>query len=192
MALKFTELKIKKRGKQHKIAAKWVSTEVGANGTWTPTWTKESNQFLSADLNNCIERIIPHILFGAEYISDEINLDDKLDYKKWFNEHQYLDDERFTGVEVTKIQFIGNEVLDAVKIWGHKITQRTEKPFKAPLETPVLSLQRGGDYQYPLVTLLDEHMDNLLGALDEWLEKGKTLSKAEQQSLFEQVEAEQD
>lgn len=190
MALKFTELKIKKRGKQHKIAAKWVSTEVGANGTWTPTWTKESNQFLSADLNNCIERCIPHIMFGGEYISEEISLDGKLDYAKWFNKHEYQDDERFTGVEVTKIQFIGNEALDSVKIWGHKITQRTEKPFKTPLETPVLSLMRGGDHQYPLVTLLDEHMNNLLLALDDWLERGITLNKAQQQSLFEQVEAE--
>lgn len=190
MALKFTEIQIKKRGKNHKIIAKWASTEVGQNGTWSPKWTKESNQFLSADLNNCIERVIPHLMWGGEYISEEINLDGELNYNKWFNEHQYQDDDRFNGVVVTKIQFIGNEALDAVKIWGHKVTERTEKPFKAPLETPVLSLMRGGDYQYPLVVLLDEHMNNLLLALDEWLEKGKTLSKAEQASLFEQVEAE--
>lgn len=188
--LKFNEIVVKKRGKNHTVKVKYSTTEVGKNGTWSPKWTKESNQFLSADLNNCIERIIPHILFGAEYISDEIQLDGDMNYNKWFNEHEYLDDDRFTGVEVTKIQFIGNEVLDSVKIWGHKITQRTEKPFKAPLETPVISLTRGTDHQYPLVVLLDEHMNNLLLALDNWLERGETLSKAEQQSLFEQVEAE--
>lgn len=187
---KFNQLTVKKRGKSHRVIVSFNSTEVGEHGTWDPKWTKDSNQYLSADLDNCISRLIPHILFGAEYISEEINLDGELNYNKWFNEHDYLDDERFNGVEVTKIQFFGKDAIDSVKIWGYKMTQRTEKPFKAPLETPVIHLTKIGENYYKLVTLLDEHISNLVAALDAWLVKGATLSKAEQQSLFEQVEAE--
>lgn len=186
---KFDVLKISKRGKQHKISVRYNATEVGEHGTWSPKWTKESNQFLSADLDNCIQKVIPHILFAAEYISEELSLDGELNYGKWFNEHQYLDDKRFTGVEITKIQFYGKEALDSVKFWGHKTTQRTDKPFKSPLETPVIQLNKNSENYYPLVVILEQQMDDLQLALEEWLNKGKTLTKAQQASLFEQVDA---
>jgi hypothetical protein len=184
----FVELKVKKRGKNHRVTAKFITTETGKHGLWTPTWTKESNQFLSKDLDNCISKMIPHILFGGEYISEEISLDAELNYPKWFEEHLYLDDQRFTGVEITKIQFYGKDAVDSIKIWGYKETQRTEKAFKAPLETPVIHLSKEVAGYYPLVTILDEQVTNLIAALDGWLTKGETLSKSEQASLFEQYE----
>lgn len=61
---KFDLIEIKKRGKNHKIRVTFNAAEVGEHGTWDPKWIKETNQFLSSDLSNCIERLSLNFING--------------------------------------------------------------------------------------------------------------------------------
>ena len=125
------------------------------------------------------EKLSPHLLYASELCNTEIILDETIDERKWFNEGKFLDEERFQGLEVTTAEFItGKEgILEGVKLWGHRTTQLTEKPFKAPLETPVISLARGMDNGYKLVVVFDEQIQDVLDGLVRWHEHGETLSK---------------
>lgn len=146
--------------------------------------TKKSDQPMNRELASAWERLGPHLMYGSEMCDTTILLDESIDERKWFNEAKFLDEERFQGVECTRVEFVtGAEgVLEGVKLYGHRTTQLTEKPFKAPLETPVLSLARGLTNGYKLVVVLDEHIQDVLDGLVRWHEHGETLSKIQMEA----------
>lgn len=183
--MKYSRIQLTHKKKKTLVKVFYSQTEVTMAGdNHENEYTKKTDQFMSKALQHCVDVMKPHIMFGGEYAGDKINLNAELDYPKWFSSHEWEDDERFHGVEITEIQFIGNDVLDSVKLKGYRTTQKTEKEFKAPLETGVINLDRSSEYAYALVTLLDEHANNLLIELDEYV-KGKTLTTSEQASLFD-------
>lgn len=149
--------------------------------------TKKTDQYMSKSLQHCVDVFKPHLLFASELAGDKINLNKELDYVKWFKDSNWEQDERFVGVEITEIQFIGNDALDSVKIKGYRTTQKTDKPFKVKIETPVVNLAREVDNAYAMVVILDDQSNSLLIELDEFV-KGKTLSRDEQLSLIDQLE----
>lgn len=192
MAQKFRSLDIKKKGKKHLIKVTYNKDEVSKEGNvWGAEYSKKTDQYLSQQLNDNISALVPHLLWTTELISEELNLDGSLDYPKWFKENKYLDDARFENVELSKIQFIGKEQLDAVKLFGFKKTTKVGKGFKVKIETPVINLDRTKEDAYALVTILEAQLSDLEYSLEKYLEDGHTLSKLQQQSLFEQLEAQE-
>lgn len=145
---------------------------------------KTSDQPMSRLLSDGFDKLCGHLMFASELIDHSIKLDSTLDGEKWFNELKHHEDERFNGVVVTGVDFIGNDdVIDSVKLYGYRETQLTEKPFKVKIETPVINLDRTAENAYPLTSLLDDHINDLHTSILAWRDKGETLTLA-QQSMF--------
>lgn len=190
MGQKFRQLDIQKKGKKHKIKVSFNKDEVSKEGNvWSAKYSKETDQYLSQQLSDNINALVPHLLWTTELISEDLKLDGDLDYKKYFKDNEYLDDPRFDNVELTKIQFIGKEQLDAIKLFGFKKTTKVSKGFKVKIETPVINLDRTKEDAYALVTILEAQLSDLEYSLEKYLEDGHTLTKAQQLSLMEQLEA---
>jgi hypothetical protein len=189
---KFKQLDIQKKGKKHIIKVTYNKDEVSKEGdVWGTEYSKKTNQYLSQKLSDNISALVPHLLWTTELISEELAVSGGLDYQAWFKENKYLDDSRFDNVELTKIQFIGKEQLDGVKLFGFKKTTKVGKGFKVKIETPVINLDRTKDGAYALVAIMEAQLSDLDFSLEKYLEEGETLSKAQQATLFEQLEAQE-
>lgn len=143
--------------------------------------SKNTDQPITKDLSDCRMRMEAHLMFASELVDNTINLDENLDYEKYFKEFAHQKDDRFNGVEVTKIEFVANKegALSGVKIFGKKITQYTDKPFANDIKTPVINLNKESDNYYKLVTILDEQVHDLIKAIDDYLERGKMLKDSQ-------------
>jgi len=182
--LKFKKITITTKRKRQFVKVIFFKDEVGIEGqVFSAKLTKETNQMLSKSLGTAISGLIPHLLYSTNLTDSSIKLDANMDYPKWFREGHYADDKRFDNMAVTSIEFIGKEGLDAVKIFGYKETEWTDKPFKVKLETPVINLDRVPENHYALVAILDEQIDDIIKGIEDFLEKGDTLSKAQQAEL---------
>lgn len=146
---------------------------------WTDQWSRKSDQLMSRELSDAVDALKPHLMFASELIDESIKLDENMDYEKWFSEGHYNDDERFSNLTITGVQFFGTEALDAVKIFGYRETEKTDKPFKVKIETPVINLDRVKENRYALVVILDEQIDTLQQKIEGWLEKGETATQGE-------------
>lgn len=183
--MKYSKIQLNHKKKKTLVKVFYNQKEVSKEGNSTDNkYTRETDQFMSRKLSDAVGVFKPHLMFASELAGTSIDLDEKLDYPKWFSEGEWEDDTRFQGVEITEIQFIGNDTLDSVKIKGYRTTQLNDKPFKVKIETPVVNLDRVAENHYALVSLLDEHSDTLIHEIDNF-QAGVTLSKTEQQSLFE-------
>lgn len=145
-------------------------------------WSKSSNQPLNKELSDCIEKMIPHLLFSSEFIDNSINLDKDMDYEKWFNEFEWQkeglqQDVRFDNVDVDKIEFVENKdgFLSGINIHGHKVAVKRSKPFKNTFKSGVIRLNKEEDSYYPLVVLLEAQVQDMILAIDKWLAKGREL-----------------
>lgn len=190
--LKFSQLEVKRKRKgKVLIKVTYNEDEVSRfENVWDTKKTKESNQYASVSLNKAIDNMIVHLMYGSELISPEIKLNKDLDYPLWFKDQHFKDDERFSFIEITKVQFFGNEKADSIKIFGYRETQLTDKAFKVNIETPVINLDKSSENYYKLVTILSDQVDDLQTELEHWSSKGDTLTKEQQLSFFEQVKAE--
>lgn len=145
-------------------------------------WSKSSNQPLNKELSDCIERMIPHLLFSSEFIDNSINLNKDMDYEKWFKEFEWQkeglqQDVRFDNVDIDQIEFIENKEggLSGIKIKGHKVAVNRAKPFKNTFSSGVINLNKTDDLYYPLIVLLDEQVQEMIEAIDKWLARGREL-----------------
>jgi len=187
---KFKSIDVKKKGAKHTIKVVYNKDEVSKDrDVWNAEYSKKTNQYLSVALQASLDGLIPHLLWSTELISDELVLDGELNYPKYFREHEFRKDERFDGVEISKIVFFGKEKLDAVKLYGFKRTTKVSRGFNVKIETPQINLDRESQ-DYALLTILDEQMHDLMVELEAYVEELSSLNKAQQASLFEQVEAE--
>lgn len=150
--------------------------------TYDVEYSKSSNQPLNKELSDCIERMIPHLLFSSEFIDNSINLDKDMDYDKWFKEFEWQkeglqQDVRFDNVDIDKIVFVedkdGN--LSGVEIFGHKVAVNRSKPKKNTFSTGVIRLDKSEDVYYALVVILESQVQDMILAIDKWLAKGKEL-----------------
>lgn len=146
---------------------------------WNDRMTRESDQLMSRELSDAIDILKPHLMWGTKLIDESINLDENMDYEKWFNDGHYRDDDRFDDIEITQVKFIGTQALDAVKLYGYKLVQWNDRPFKVKLETPVINLDRVKENHYTLVALLDSQIDTLQDKIEGWLERGETATQGE-------------
>lgn len=149
-------------------------------------WSKSSNQPLNKELSDCIERMIPHLLFSSEFIDNSINLNKDMDYEKWFAEFEWQkeglqQDGRFDNVDIDKIEFVENKdgFLSGINIFGHKVAVNRPKPIKNPFKSGIIRLNKEDDNYYPLVSILDVQVQDMILAIDKWLAKGKELKKGQ-------------
>lgn len=186
---KFQKLTLIRKRKKTLIKVVYNQSEANSQGNnFDVKWVKESNQYLSKELDDAITRLTPHLLFASELIDESIKLNRDMDYETWFKDFHFQDDARFDNVVITEIEFIGTEALDAVKLKGYKGTSKTDKEFKVKIETPVINLDRVKENRYALTSILDEQIDDVQLKLTGWLERGETLTQAQQMTMFESQE----
>ena len=179
------EVTVKSKKQFMKVAFSKVETN-REKQMFNTEWSKKSDQPLTKDLSNAIDKLIPHLMFGTTLADESIDLDENMDYQKWFDGHHYNDDSRFDGVVVNKVAFFGNNNVESVKLYGFKLIEEFGKPFKVKIETPVIALDRHADNRYPLVVELEAVANDIQVLTKEWLEKGATLSKAEVEAKKEE------
>lgn len=163
--------------KRKKAYCKLGFNQIEATGKgmehFNAVYTKISDQPISKAIDDCKMRLEAHLMFASELVDNTINLDENIDYEKYFEEFQHQKDARFNGVDVTKIEFIPNKEgeLHGVKIYGKKVTQHTDKPYTNKISTPVIQLNKETDNYYKLVVILDSQIHDLIKAIDEHQEK---------------------
>lgn len=143
--------------------------------------TKKTDQPITKELSDVRMRMEAHLMFASELVDNAINLDENMDYDKYFLNHEHQNDNRFDGVEVTSIEFVANKAGDlaGVKITGKKITQCTDKPFANVIKTPVINLNKESDNYYRLVTILDAQVHDLILAIDNFIARGLALKNSQ-------------
>lgn len=167
--IKSLNLVIKK--KSQRLIVNFTQTRVGPNRQlWNDQNRKNSDQRLSRALENIFEQLQPHLLYATELAGPEIKLGKEIDERKFFDEFEFKEIPLFQGLQITSIEFIGNESIDSVKLKGYRETQLTNKPFKVPLQTGVINLDRAADNHYPLVHILIEQIDDLETCVQNWLQ----------------------
>lgn len=144
------------------------------NDVWNTEQSKKSDQRLSRALDNLFITLQPHLLYASELHGIDIKLDEELDVKRWFNDFEFENEDAFQGLQVTSVEFIGNGNIDGVKLKGYRTTQLTDKPFKVPLETGVISFDRANENRYKLLFILIPQIEELEQATLAWLERGDT------------------
>ena len=183
--LNYKQIEVTAKGKKQFMKVAFSKVETNREKQMFNTeWSKKSDQPLTKDLSNAIDKLIPHLMFGTTLADSSINLDENMDYPKWFAEHHYNDDERFDGVVVNKVAFYGNNNVESVKLYGYKLIEEFGKPFKVKIETPVIALDRHAENKFPLVVNLEEMCNDIQVLAKAWME-GATLSKAEVEALKE-------
>lgn len=181
--LKYTVIEfVTKRKKDYcKLGFNQIETTGKGLEHFNALYTKISDQPISKSIDDCKMRLECHLMFASELIDGSIDLDENMDYEKYFAEFSHQDDERFNGVEVTKVEFIPNKEgeLHGVKIYGKKVTQHTDKPYTNKISTPVIQLNKESDNYYKLVVILDEQVHELLKAIDEYQDKAQLRKDAQ-------------
>ena len=185
--VKYKSLKLERKKGQVYCEVVFPDNEVSkTQEVYDVKFTKRSNQPLNKELSDCIERMIPHLLFSSEFIDNSINLDKDMDYQKWFREFEWQkeglqQDVRFDNVDVDKIVFVENKdgELSGVEIFGHKVAVNRAKPKKNTFSSGIINLNKEDDMYYPLVSILDEQVQDMILAIDKWLQRGRELKASQ-------------
>ena len=186
---KIKSFEVKRKGKKQTVTAKYSGQEFNE-----PTKefvnvevTKKSNQYISKALSDAIDVLVPHLLWLTDLVQDGLTFKDATEYEKWFSEHQFKDKKEFENVFIDKVVFYGEEQIDAVKIYGHKLATRYTEGFKVKLETPQVAFEnQKGSEEYPLLQILAGHIDDVETLINKYLFEGETLTRAEQLTMFEE------
>lgn len=184
---KIKSFEVKRKGSKQIVTAKYTGKEFNE-----PTQefvnvevTKKSSQYVSTKLSDAIDVLIPHLLLLTDLVKDGMSFKDATEYEKWFSEHQFKDRAEFENVFIDKVMFYGEEQVDSIKIYGHKLATRYTEGFKVKLETPQVAFEdTKGDEEYPLLSVLAGHIDDVEALIGKYLFEGDTLSKKEQLTLF--------
>lgn len=183
MPLKYNSVEFThKRGKDFcKVSFNQIETTGNALEHYPAEYTKKSTQPINKLMSDTKFRLEAHLMFASELIDGSIDLDENLDYEKYFETQAHQKDDRFNGVEVTKVEFIANKEgeLASVKITGKKVTQLTDKPFANTIKTPVIQLNKDSDNYYKLVTILDGQISDLIKSLDDYCEKARVMANSQ-------------
>ena len=175
MALKIQKLKITNKRNSQYLQVTYKQDEVTKDlQKFDAKYVKTSNQPMTSQLINAIDTLLPHLLFASEKIDGTLKLNGELDYEKWFNDHDFKDDERFENCYVTGIELTGNESYEGIKILGYWETQNTAKPVKNNFFTGVIALDKMAENRYALSSLLCDHVDDLMTLVEAWLIKMET------------------
>jgi len=173
--MKFKRINLTKKRKQDYLQVTFNKTDVSTDRqTFDASYIKTSNQPMTRKLSDAVDTLIPHLAFASERVDGTLKLNGELDYEKWFNDHDFKDDDRFKTISVTKVEFNGKEDYDSVKIHGEWYIENTAKPVKNKFFTGWIALDKTSENKYALSSLLCDHVDDLITLVDGWLEKVET------------------
>lgn len=173
--MKFKKIKLTKKRKQDYLQVTFNKTDVSTDRqTFDASYVKTSNQPMTSKLSNAIDTFIPHLAFASEKVDGSLKLNGELDYDKWFNDHDFKDEDKFKNIYITGIEFNGKEDYDSIKIFGVWETENTAKPVKNSFFTGWIALDKTAENKYALSSLLCDHVDDLITLVDAWLEKVET------------------
>lgn len=159
--------------KKERLSVTYKSLKVAKGGRiFSEEHTHDSDQPLHRSLDNILKALRPHLLYATELAGENIKLDEELDAKKWFNNFEFEEEKLFQGLQVTSVEFIGNEAIDGIRIKGYRETQNTDKPQQVKLDTFPIMFE-GLDNPYPLQFIVEEQADDLETCVQNWL-KGDT------------------
>ena len=106
----------------------------------------------SEDLLNAFSKFIPHLMF-------KIGLFEIDTFRtEFFDNFEYLNDPRFSGVHVTGVMFVGKD-QDAIKIIGKKVNENGDT---TSLVSPIIRLGEEFEDQYALGNILRVQVANWL------------------------------
>lgn len=180
--LKYNSIEFKTKRKQEYcfVEANNLETTGSVHDGFNVVNLKKTPQKLTKDLSDCRMRLEAHLMFASELIDEQIAIPE-LDYDKYFETFAHQNDNRFDGVEVTKVQFIPNKEgeLHGVKIFGKKVTQKTDKPYTNNISTPVIPLNKESDNYYKLVSILDAQVNDTIIAISNYLDKAKAVQSSQ-------------
>lgn len=187
MQQKIKSFEVKRKGSKQIVTAKYSGKEYNkpTDEFVAVEITKKSSQYISKKLSNAIDLLIPHLMLLTDLVEEGITFKEATEYEKWFNNHEFKDNKQFENVFIDKVLFYGEEQVDSIKIFGHKLATRYSKSFKVKIETPQVAFEdTKGDEEYPLLAILAGHIDDIETLIGKYLFEGETLSKAEQMTLF--------
>lgn len=135
--------------------------------------TYRSTRSRHPDFTRAMDRFKVHIMVRCGFAEPFDRLDKKIIDSQYFADHLFEDDERFSNVEITGIIVTTKREMTGFQILG---THFTEDGQIVKLKSPVISTLKKADgegYNYPLLSLCDEHVDTLMLEAQEFL-KGKS------------------
>jgi len=158
-------------------------TEVGVNGVddaAIATIKKTSDKVVHRHLSNAFSRFIPHLLFQTELVDHKVAIPESLSAEEWFTGLHFDDDDRFEGVQVTRIDTFGKDSIEGIRIIGYK---ENSKGDICPLKSGVIYFDREDPEHYALNHLVQASLETLEFECEEW-EKGKNANTITNQLSF--------
>lgn len=157
--------KIKKTIKSISFSGKWTTIKFGQsfqprdqNDVIDEQPTFKSNMSRHPDFDRAMDRMKVHLIIRCGFSNADTRLNQPID-KAFFDEHLFEDDPRFSDVVVTGIIVTTKKDLSGFQILG---TAHTVDGQIVKLKSPVISLLKtDGGYNYPLITLAEEHLSTL-------------------------------
>lgn len=157
-------------GAQNTVFADYESSNVIEGGNIVPDSNKKTrNVPAHEDLVNCFLTFIPHLMFSSELI-----IPNHLNDESWFKEQEFLQDEKYDGITVTGISFVGkhdeNNDTPGIKLIGRKTTGYGDV---VSIVSPIIYFDPNHAKSYPLAKMLKEHVNKLKTELELYLFKNK-------------------
>lgn len=176
MASRIETVELKKDGT---IKVKYKQNEVSRNGEMEfvkAKYVKESEQLAHKDLINAFLRLTPHLMFHTGFADKNVAIPTKMEDKIWFDDHHFMEDDRFKSVRVTGVKTFGNDVIDGVSLSGFR---ENDEGYQCKFKTDCIYLDRADPNHYPLVVILDAQIETLMFEVEEYVNNGKTIPKAQ-------------
>lgn len=129
----------------------------------------KSNMARHDDFNNAMDKFKVHLMIRSQFMDplDRLGMSIQAPY---FTDHIFEDDDRLKGISVKGIIFTTKEDTTSFQIIGQKITTDGEIiPLKSPVISTIKLPEGENVYNYPLITLADEHKETLLLEAREFL-----------------------
>jgi len=162
-----------KKVKRTFITVKSVYQPQGENDVVEEDPTYRSTQSRHPAFETAMDRFKVHLMVRCGFAEPFDRLGKKKIDSQYFADHLFEDDPRFSDVEITGIIITTKKEMTGFQILG---THYTEDGQIVKLKSPVISTIKkaeGEGYNYPLLSLSDEHLDNLMLEANEYL-KGKS------------------
>lgn len=120
-----------------------------------------------ADFERARDKFKTHFILSSLPFIKPDDITGKLIDKEWFDEHLYETHPNFMDVNVLGIIITTKNDQSGFQIIGEVINgDNNPSRWKCPV---INLLEIDGGFNYPLITLADEHLDTILLEADEWL-----------------------
>jgi hypothetical protein len=142
-------------------------TPTGQKEAITETVPFHSDMLRHGDFNRAMENFKAHwVLRSLPFVKFEDRLGKVID-KKYFDDHLYEDDPRFSEVEVKSVIITTKKDVTGFQINASIASVDDEfSKWKCPV---ISTLKLDGGYNYPLLEIAKEHLETLLLEAQEFL-----------------------